>query len=110
MNHLLDVNVLLAAIWESHPHHKRAFDWLEGKSVALCPLTELGFLRISTHKKAFNYSMEQSRELLAKFATERHALRIADDLPALDSKPFAIRAVKSCWIVGGGLSSPEPFP
>jgi predicted nucleic acid-binding protein len=25
MTHLLDVNVLLAAIWENHPHHGRTF-------------------------------------------------------------------------------------
>jgi predicted nucleic acid-binding protein len=48
MKHLLDVNVLLAAIWNTHPQHNRAFTWLAGKSIVLRPLTELGFLRIST--------------------------------------------------------------
>ena len=52
MTHLLDVNVLLAAVWEEHPLHTRAFKWLNGKSIALCPLAELGFIRISTHPKA----------------------------------------------------------
>jgi len=87
MTHLLDVNVLLAAIWEEHPLHTRAFKWLNGKNVTLCPLAELGFIRISTHPRAsFNAPMEKARELLAKFIKERKAGRIPDDLPALDSK------------------------
>ncbi len=88
MTHLLDVNVLLAAVWEEHPLHARAFKWLNGKRIALCPLVELGFIRISTHPKAsFNAPMEKTRKLLEKFIAERTAGRIPDDLPALDSKP-----------------------
>jgi len=85
LRHLLDVNVLLAAIWADHPHHAKAFAWLSGKSVLLCPFSELGFLRISTNKKAINAPMEKARQLLNQFATDRKAVRIADDLPALDS-------------------------
>lgn len=85
MNHLLDVNVLLAAIWENHPQHVRAFAWIEGKFVTVCPLVELGFIRISTQPKAFNSPMEKARDLLSTFLAERGAARIADDLPALDS-------------------------
>ena len=85
--HLLDVNVLLAAIWTNHPQHTKAFGWLAGKDVLLCPLSELGFLRISTSKKAINAPMEQARKLLEKFISDRKARRIDDDLPALDSHP-----------------------
>jgi predicted nucleic acid-binding protein len=87
MKYLLDVNLLLAGIWESHPQHARAFIWLEGKDIVLCPLSELGFLRVSSNKKAFNFGMEQARHGLSEFSSERGAERIADDLPALDSKP-----------------------
>jgi uncharacterized protein len=87
MKHLLDVNVLLAAIWADHPHHGRAAAWLGGKTVVLCPLSELGFLRISTHKKAFNSPMQKARTGLERFAQERKAARIDDDLPALNSHP-----------------------
>jgi toxin-antitoxin system PIN domain toxin len=83
--HLLDVNVLLATIWANHPQHAKAFAWLTGKNILLCPLSELGFLRISTNKKAINAPMEKARKLLNQFATDRKAVRIADDLPALDS-------------------------
>jgi len=85
--HLLDVNLLLAAIWTNHPQHAKAFAWLSGKNVILCPLAELGFLRISTNKKVINAPMEKARNLLHQFAKDRKAVRIADDLPALDSHP-----------------------
>ena len=86
MTHLLDVNVLLAAIWDEHPLHSRAFGWLEGKKVAVCPLVELGFIRISTNPKtSFNAPMKKTRELLKDFIAQRNAARIPDDLPALES-------------------------
>ena len=84
-HYLLDVNVLLAAIWVNHPLHGRAFAWLSGKRVMLCPLSELGFLRISTNQKVFNVAMERARQLLDQFAKDRAVERIADDLAALDS-------------------------
>jgi uncharacterized protein len=85
--HLLDVNVLLAAIWANHPQHSKAFAWLTGKFILLCPLSELGFLRISTNQRVINASMEKARRLLDQFAKDRKADRIADDLAALDSHP-----------------------
>ncbi|MBU6398905.1 MAG: PIN domain-containing protein [Verrucomicrobia bacterium] len=85
MKYLLDVNVLLAAAWANHPQYATADAWLEGKSVVVCPLAELGFLRISTHKKAIAASMEDARRALEKFLSETKATRIADDLPALES-------------------------
>lgn len=87
MTHLLDVNVLLAGIWAVHPHFPTVDRWLQGKRVAVCPLVELGFLRISSHPKApFNVSMADARKALEKFLSETKAARIADDLPALNSK------------------------
>ena len=87
MKYLLDVNVLLAAIWVNHSRHAEAFGWLVGKSIVLCPLAELGFLRISASPKVFNAPMERARGLLRQFAQERKAERIDDDLAALDSTP-----------------------
>jgi len=88
MTHLLDVNVLLAAIWDNHPLHERAFKGIKDKTIAVCPLTELGFIRISTNPKAtVNAPMDKTRELLQRFIKERSAQRIPDDLPALDSRP-----------------------
>jgi uncharacterized protein len=96
--HLLDVNVLLAAIWVDHPQHAKTFAWLSGKSVLLCPLSELGFLRISTNKKVINAPMEKARKLLSQFATDRRAGRIADDLAALDSRAARSEEVMDLYL------------
>lgn len=64
MIYLLDISVLLAWLWDQHEHHTRVLAWESGKSIAICPLTELGFLRIST-SLAFGATMEQAREMLA---------------------------------------------
>ena len=99
MTHLLDVNVLLAAIWDNHPLHERAFSGIKGRSIAVCPLTELGFIRISTNPKAtFNAPMDKARELLQRFIQERKANRIPDDLPALESKPAKSDEVTDCYL------------
>jgi uncharacterized protein len=98
MKYLLDVNVLLAAIWSHHPHHDSAFAWLAGKEVSLCPISELGFLRISSNRKLFNTPMDRVREMLVKFSTERKAERIADDLPALDCSPKTSEQVTDSYL------------
>jgi predicted nucleic acid-binding protein len=85
MNHLLDVNVLLAAIWKNHPQNSAAFVWLRGKSIVLCPIVELGFLRISSNQKAFNVPMEEARLALEQFTSERGAQRIALEAKAKSS-------------------------
>ena len=56
-----DVNVLVAASREDHPHHKPALGWLEGAlaetarapSLAILPMVASGFLRLATHPKVF---------------------------------------------------------
>lgn len=98
MKHLLDVNVLLAVIWTGHPKHASAFEWMGDKVVAVCPLSELGFLRISTQPKAFNKPMNQAREALRLFLDERAAARLPDDLPALESSPQASGHVTDCYL------------
>jgi toxin-antitoxin system PIN domain toxin len=47
---LLDVNVLLALAWPTHVHHAAAHRWFaENRAAgwATCPLTQLGFVRLS---------------------------------------------------------------
>ena len=49
---LLDLNVLIALADPEHKHHQKARSWfaLWGRgSWALCPLTEAGFLRVTTN-------------------------------------------------------------
>ena len=85
MKYLLDINVLLAAIWANHPQYAITDAWLIGKSVVVCPISELGFLRISSNKKAIAAPMKDARKALERFLAETKASRIADDLPALAS-------------------------
>ncbi len=88
MKHLLDVNLLIAGIVQTHSQHAHAVRWLSGKEIVLCPIVELGFLRISTNNKSsIGLTMDSAREVLEKFAAERAAERIPDDLPALASRP-----------------------
>src|ERR1039458_2416880 len=70
MTYLLDVNVLLAAIWNEHPHHQHAFEWIKGKNVAVCPISELGFIRISTNaKSSFNAEDKLARKKADRFGS-----------------------------------------
>jgi len=98
MKYLLDVNVLLAAIWKHHRQHARAFAWLAGKEVTLCPLAELGFLRISSHKKVINAPMAQVRDALEKFSAERKVSLIPDDLRALECSPKTSNQITDSYL------------
>ena len=51
---LLDVNVLIALAWDSHVHHVRVREWFLENSPrgwATCPVTESGFVRVSSNPK-----------------------------------------------------------
>jgi len=51
---LLDVNVLIALAWPSHIHHEKAHTWMSknlSKGWATCPITQCGFVRISSNPK-----------------------------------------------------------
>ena len=56
-----DVNILVAASRQDHPHHTSALAWLEqaiansesGPALALLPMVATGFLRLVTHPRVF---------------------------------------------------------
>lgn len=53
--HLLDVDVLLALAWPTHIHHSAAHQWFGANHEsgwATCPLTQLGFVRLSMQPAA----------------------------------------------------------
>src|SRR5437588_11397880 len=69
MKLLLDVSALVALLWKTHVHHQRVIAWSKGKTIVLCPIAELGFIRVST-SPAYNLPMNDARKLLADlFAT-----------------------------------------
>lgn len=52
--YLLDVNVLFALTWPTHVHHAAARRWFDANSApgwATCPITQLGFVRVSSNPK-----------------------------------------------------------
>jgi predicted nucleic acid-binding protein len=81
MTYLLDVSSLLALLWENHVHHSRILKWQVDEQIAVCPITELGFLRIST--QAFNATMDDARRSLSTWLTKRKPLFIPCDERAI---------------------------
>ena len=54
MTALLDVNVLLALAWPNHVHHDSAIEWFienQANGWASCPITENGFIRVSSNPR-----------------------------------------------------------
>jgi len=82
---LLDVSTLVARLVESHEHHARVNAWWTGRALAVCPITELGFLRVAC---ALGSTMEDARAVLGAF--------LRDDAPAFI--PCDRRALDSCSI------------
>jgi toxin-antitoxin system PIN domain toxin len=66
--HLLDVNLLIALAWPQHVHHAQAHAWFNrvGHSRwATCPLTQLGFVRISSNPKIVSSAVSPREALVA---------------------------------------------
>ena len=81
MSHLLDVNLLLACGWRSHPDHAAARNWLSRQSrFTTCPISQLGFLRVSM-SPGYRSSFADAQTALAGITAMRQAQFIRDDLP-----------------------------
>lgn len=55
---LLDINVLMALAWDTHPQFKAAERWFVSQRGrwASCPLTQLGFVRLSANPKIVSHA------------------------------------------------------
>jgi len=84
MTYLLDVAALLALLTKTHVHHTRVQAWQNGHQLAVCPLTELGFLRISTQPN-FGSSVEDARKVLKTWQETRKPEFLPCDLRVLDT-------------------------
>jgi uncharacterized protein len=86
---LLDVNILLALSDTKHPHHSRAQQWRTTDSAdgwASCPLTQNGFLRISTQRAYSNpVPMPDSFVVLRRLTARPDHQFWPDDLSLLDT-------------------------
>ena len=86
MTFLLDVNLLMALLWENHEHHQIARAWLRHVTdFATCPVSQLGFARVSSHP-ALGYSMspDQAFAVLRGFLADRRHHFVPDDLSCED--------------------------
>lgn len=84
MTYLLDISTLLALLWELHVHNARVTRWQGTVKVALCPLTELGFLRIST-QPAFGATVAEARRMLRDWKHAQAPKFVPCDLEALQT-------------------------
>jgi predicted nucleic acid-binding protein len=84
VTYLLDISALMALLWETHVHNKRVTKWQESVPLAVCPLTELGFLRIST-QPSFGLSVAEARKVLNDWRKSRKPLFVQCDMEALSS-------------------------
>ncbi|MEX2261212.1 MAG: TA system VapC family ribonuclease toxin [Bryobacteraceae bacterium] len=64
---LLDINVLIAMAWPSHVHHAQAQDWFARNRSAgfrTCPLTQAGFVRISSNPSFTSHAVSPRTALV----------------------------------------------
>jgi toxin-antitoxin system PIN domain toxin len=88
---LLDVNVLIALAWPSHVHHAQAHNWFDAnasKGWATCPITQLGFVRISSNPKIIPeaVSPQQALQMLAQIVSHPQHVFWPADLPLGDER------------------------
>jgi toxin-antitoxin system PIN domain toxin len=90
---LLDVNVLLALAWPTHVHHEAAHRWFAGIRPgrwATCPLTEIGFVRLSMQPAVVKTTIsfgDAFRALTASVSSPQHEFWPHDtSLTAIDAE------------------------
>lgn len=82
---LLDVNVLVALAWPSHVHHQQASRWFVDVGAAdwaTTPITELGFVRVSSNAAAIPEAVrpQEAVQLLEQVRELDGHRFLADDL------------------------------
>lgn len=90
MRALLDINMLLALSDRGHPLHERAQSWrraeLRDGGWASCPLTQNGFLRISTQRSySTPKSMAEAIGVLHRLVARHDHEYWSDDFSVLDA-------------------------
>lgn len=86
---LLDVNALVALAWDSHIHHVATRNWFAANGAdgwATCPLTESGFVRVSSNPTVLPSAIgvEEARRVLALLRAVGNHRFLADDVSIID--------------------------
>jgi predicted nucleic acid-binding protein len=97
VNYLLDVSVLVALLTADHEHHAKVTTWAKGKKLAVCPLTELGFLRVAL--AAYHATPEQARRILQAFQASDRPQFVPADISALSGEPFPSFRKSTDWYI-----------
>ncbi len=80
MSWLLDVNLILASRWTTHPEHSGAKAWVDSvEEFRTCAISELGFIRISL-SGAYRATWEEAREALKKLHARAGHRFLADNV------------------------------
>ena len=87
---LLDVNALVALAWDSHVHHRAVRKWFAAagaKGWATCPVTESGFVRVSSNPKVLTspIAVEAARGVLSALRHVGGHRFLANDVSLSDS-------------------------
>ncbi len=92
----MDVSALVALLWENHEQHSTVKSCWAGKPLVLCPITELGFVRVSS-SPAHNATVEEAREILADFIEAHAPGFVAADLRILDASTAPSSGKSTDW-------------
>ena len=86
MNFLLDVNLLMALLWENHEQHALTRRWLSATTTFVtCPVAQLGFARVSSHPSlGYGMSPDQAFKVLRAFLSDPRHQFLSDDLSCQD--------------------------
>lgn len=86
MTVLLDVNVLMALLWENHEHHAKVRAWFKSvPAFATCPVSQLGFARVSSHPLlGYGLTPDDAFGVLRKILADPRHHFISDDLSSAD--------------------------
>lgn len=92
--YLLDVNVLIALTWPTHVHHSAARRWFDTKASAgwaTCPITQLGFVRVSSNPKIIRdaVSPREAVAMLTQLVTLTGHQFWPDSISIAEKGPFA---------------------
>lgn len=86
MTCLLDVNLLLALLWENHEQHEPARRWFQSVTeFATCPVGQLGFVRISSHPMlGYGLTPEQAFAVLRRLLADARHRFVPDNVSCDD--------------------------
>jgi predicted nucleic acid-binding protein len=89
---LLDVNLLMALLWENHEHHAKVRSWFKGvSSFAICPVVQLSFARVSSHSLlGYGMTPDTAFGVLRQFLADPRHQFMPDDLSCTDRYLFAL--------------------